>query len=198
MSVDLTQLKSMQLPDLIKQAETCGANVARQRKQDIIFSILKTMAKQDNAIHCDGVLEIMSEGFGFLRSINGSYLANACDIYVSPNQIKRFYLKTGDTISGTVRPPKDNERYFALLKVEEINFNKPEQSRQKVDFENLTPLFPNKRLQLERESQSSENITPRIMDLIAPIGKGQRSLIVAPPKAGKTMMLQNAPEANKA
>ena len=165
--------------------------MARSRKQDIIFAILKTHARNGEAIYGDGVLEILPDGFGFLRSSEGSYLAGPDDIYVSPSQIRRFNLKTGDSIAGTIRPPKDSERYFALLKVNEINFDTPDRSRHKLIFENLTPLFPTKQLRLELGNGTTEDLTGRIIDLIAPIGKGQRSIIVAPPKAGKTVLLQS-------
>ena len=161
------------------------------RKQDIIFAILKTHARTGEAIYGDGVLEILPDGFGFLRSSEGSYLAGPDDIYVSPSQIRRFNLKTGDSIAGTIRPPKDSERYFALLKVNEINFDTPDRSRHKLIFENLTPLFPTQQLRLELGNGTTEDLTGRIIDLIAPIGKGQRSIIVAPPKAGKTVLLQS-------
>jgi len=166
-------------------------NLSRTRKQDIIFSILKKHAKNGEDIHGDGVLEILQDGFGFLRSADCSYLAGPDDIYVSPSQIRRFNLRTGDTIDGKIRPPKDGERYFALLKVSEVNFAKPETSKQKILFENLTPLFPTKRLKLEVGNGSTEDLSARIIDLTAPIGKGQRGLIVSPPKAGKTLILQN-------
>jgi len=163
---------------------------ARSRKQDVIFSILKSLARNGDDISGDGVLEILQDGFGFLRSADSSYLAGPDDIYVSPSQIRRFNLRTGDTVSGKIRPPKEGERYFALLKVSEINFESPEHSKNKVLFENLTPLFANKRLKLERGNGATEDVTPRIIDLAAPIGRGQRGLIVAPPKSGKTVMLQ--------
>jgi transcription termination factor Rho len=173
-------------------AESMGIeNIARQRKQDVIFSILKAHAKSGEDIYGDGVLEILQDGFGFLRSAEGSYLAGPDDIYVSPSQIRRFNLRTGDSISGLIRPPKDGERYFALLKVGEINFDSPESARHKLLFENLTPLHPTKRLKLERGNGSTEDMTARVIDLTAPLGKGQRGLIVSPPKAGKTMLLQN-------
>jgi transcription termination factor Rho len=165
--------------------------MARSRKQDIIFSLLKAHARKGEDIYGDGVLEILQDGFGFLRSADGSYLAGPDDIYISPAQIRRFNLRTGDSISGLIRPPKDGERYFALLKVGEINFDSPENARNKVLFENLTPLHPTKRLKLERGNGSTEDLTARAIDLCAPIGKGQRGLIVSPPKAGKTMLLQN-------
>jgi transcription termination factor Rho len=166
-------------------------NLARSRKQDIIFALLKKHAKSGEDIHGNGVLEILPDGFGFLRSAGASYLAGPDDIYVSPSQIRRFNLRTGDGISGRIRPPKDGERYFALLKVDEINLEAPENARNKILFENLTPLFPDQRLSLESGNGSTEDITGRIIDLVSPIGKGQRGLIVAPPKAGKTIMMQN-------
>jgi transcription termination factor Rho len=166
-------------------------NLARSRKQDIIFSILKAHAQKGENIFGEGVLEILQDGFGFLRSSDSSYLAGPDDIYVSPSQIRRFNLRTGDTVSGLIRPPKDGERYFALLKVGEINHDAPENAKSKVLFENLTPLFPKRRLKLEQGNGSTEDLTARIIDMVAPIGKGQRGLIVSPPKAGKTMLLQN-------
>ena len=166
-------------------------NLARSRKQDIIFAMLKRHAKSGEDIYGEGVLEILPDGFGFLRSAGASYLAGADDIYVSPSQIRRFNLRTGDRIAGKIRPPKDGERYFAMLKVDEINFDAPENARNKILFENLTPLFPDEQLALESGNGSTEDLTGRIIDLVAPIGKGQRGLIVAPPKAGKTIMMQN-------
>ena len=190
--MNLTDLKSKSINELLTIATDMGMdNLARSRKQDVIFSILKRHAKSGEDIYGDGVLEILQDGFGFLRSAEGSYLAGPDDIYVSPSQIRRFNLRTGDSIAGKIRPPKDQERYFALLKVNEINFDKPENSRHKVLFENLTPLFPQDRLPLETGNGSTEDLTGRIIDLTAPIGKGQRGLIVAPPKAGKTLMLQH-------
>ncbi len=190
--MNLTDLKTKSTQELLEIANEIGLdNVARSRKQDIIFSILKRHAKSGEDIHGDGVLEILQDGFGFLRSSDCSYLAGPDDIYVSPSQIRRFNLRTGDTISGKIRPPKEGERYFALLKVSDVNFTGPEQSKNKVLFENLTPLFPNKRLMLESGNGSTEDLTGRIIDLCAPIGKGQRGLVVAPPKVGKTLMLQN-------
>jgi transcription termination factor Rho len=190
--MNLTELKEKPINELVEMAEAMGIeNVARSRKQDIIFSLLKRHAKGGEDISGDGVLEILSDGFGFLRSGDSSYLAGPDDIYVSPSQIRRFNLRTGDTISGKIRPPKDGERYFALLKVSDINFSGPDTTRQKVLFENLTPLFPQERLKLERGDGSSQDLSGRIMDLVAPIGKGQRGLIVSPPKAGKTLILQN-------
>ena len=188
----LTELKKKSVPELLKIAEEIGLdNLARSRKQDVIFSILKRHARSGEDIYGDGVLEILQDGFGFLRSADSSYLAGPDDIYVSPSQIRRFNLRTGDSISGKIRPPKEGERYFALLKVNEINFDQPENARNKILFENLTPLFPQKRLVMEMGNGATEDLTGRIIDLVAPIGKGQRGLIVSPPKAGKTLMLQN-------
>jgi len=189
--MNLTDLKAKPIEELISIAREVGLeSMARSRKQDIIFNILKRHAKSGEDIYGDGVLEILQDGFGFLRSADSSYLAGPDDIYVSPSQIRRFNLRTGDTISGKIRPPKEGERYFALLKVNEINFDKPESSRNKILFENLTPLFPDERLILEAGNGSTEDLTGRVIDLIAPVGKGQRGLIVAPPKAGKTLMMQ--------
>ncbi len=191
-NMNLSELKKNPVPELIKIASGMGIDsLSRSRKQDIIFSILKSHAKSGEDIYGDGVLEILQDGFGFLRSADSSYLAGPDDIYVSPSQIRRFSLRTGDTVAGKIRPPKDGERYFALLKVNEINFDAPENSKHKVLFENLTPLHPTERLQLEVGNGSSEDMTARIIDLTAPIGKGQRGLIVSPPKAGKTMMLHD-------
>ena len=190
--MNLSELKLKPASELVEIAQTIGAEgTARSRKQDIIFSILKAHAKKGEDIFGSGVLEILQDGFGFLRSADSSYLAGPDDIYVSPSQIRRFSLRTGDTVDGKIRPPKDSERYFALLKVGTINYEKPENARHKVAFENLTPLHPNERLILERGNGSTEDITARIIDLVSPIGKGQRGLIVSPPKAGKTMLLQN-------
>ncbi len=194
--MNLTELKKKSIAELLTIAKEMGLdNMARSRKQDIIFAILKTHARNGEAIYGDGVLEVLPDGFGFLRSSEGSYLAGPDDIYVSPSQIRRFSLKTGDSIAGTIRPPKDSERYFALLKVGEINFDTPDRSRHKLIFENLTPLFPTEHLKLESGNGTSEDLTGRIIDLIAPIGKGQRSIIVAPPKAGKTVLLQTIAQA---
>ncbi len=191
-TMNLTELKEKPINELVEMAEAMGIeNVARSRKQDIIFALLKRHAKGGENISGDGVLEILSDGFGFLRSADSSYLAGPDDIYVSPSQIRRFNLRTGDTITGMIRPPKDGERYFALLKVSDINLSGPDTTRQKALFENLTPLFPQERLKLERGDGSSQDLSGRIMDLVAPIGKGQRGLIVSPPKAGKTLILQN-------
>ncbi|WP_028305238.1 transcription termination factor Rho [Oceanospirillum maris] len=190
--MNLTELKQKSVPELIDLAQEMGVdNVARSRKQDIIFAILKRHAKSGEDIYGDGVLEILQDGFGFLRSADSSYLAGPDDIYVSPSQIRRFNMRKGDHIAGKIRPPKDGERYFALLKVNEINFDKPENSKHKILFENLTPLFPDDRLIMEIGNGSTEDLTARVIDLVAPIGKGQRGLIVSPPKAGKTLMLQN-------
>ena len=190
--MNLTELKQKSAAELVAMAQEMKVEgMARSRKQDIIFAILKAHAKGGEDIYGDGVLEILQDGFGFLRSADSSYLAGPDDIYVSPSQIRRFSLRTGDTISGKIRPPKDGERYFALLKVQEINFDKPENAKNKVLFENLTPLHPDERLTLEVGNGSSEDITARVIDMVSPIGKGQRGLIVSPPKAGKTMMLMN-------
>jgi len=189
--MNLSDLKLKSVPELLDIANEMNLeNVSRTRKQDMIFAILKHHAKSGEDIYGDGVLEILQDGFGFLRSANSSYLAGPDDIYVSPSQIRRFNLRKGDKITGKIRPPKDNERYFALLKVNEINDDKPENAKGKVLFENLTPLFPQERLILEVGNGSTEDLSSRVLDLVAPIGKGQRGLIVAPPKAGKTMLLQ--------
>ena len=194
--LSLTELKTKSTQELIDMAADMSIeNVARSRKQDIIFSILKRHAKSGEDIYGDGVLEILSDGFGFLRSADSSFLAGPDDIYVSPSQIRRFNLRTGDTVTGMIRPPKDSERYFALLKVSEVNFESPETAKAKILFENLTPLFPDERLTLEKGNGSSEDLTGRIIDLCAPTGKGQRGLLVAPPKAGKTIMMQSMAQA---
>lgn len=194
--MNLTELKKQSPSELMQIAQDIGLeNISRSRKQDLVFSILKAHAKKGEDISGDGVLEILQDGFGFLRSSDSSYLAGPDDIYVSPSQIRRFSLRTGDTVSGLIRPPKEGERYFALLKVDQINFEAPENCRDKVPFENLTPLFPQQRIAMERGNGSTEDLTARVIDLAAPIGKGQRALIVSPPKAGKTMMLQNIAQA---
>ena len=190
--MNLTELKQKPVAELVQTAHDMGLeNVSRTRKQDIILAILKKHAKNGEDISGDGVLEILQDGFGFLRSADSSYLAGPDDIYVSPSQIRRFNLRTGDTVAGKIRPPKDGERYFALLKVHEINFSSSENSKNKILFENLTPLFPQDRLTLQVGNGSTEDLSARIIDLVAPIGKGQRGLIVSPPKAGKTLILQN-------
>ena len=188
----LSDLKHLHVSQLVEMAignEIDGAN--RLRKQDLIFALLKNQAKKGESIYGDGTLEVLPDGFGFLRSPDTSYLAGPDDIYVSPSQIRRFNLHTGDTIEGEIRTPKEGERYFALVKVDRINSEAPEKSKHKILFENLTPLHPTRRLELERDIKSEENITGRVIDLIAPIGKGQRGLLVAPPKSGKTVMLQH-------
>jgi len=191
--INLTELKRKNPIQLLEFAESLGIQegVARQRRQDVIFNILKAHARSGGGIWAEGVLEILQDGFGFLRSADESYLAGPDDIYVSPSQIRRFNLRTGDYITGRVRHPKEGERYFALLKVDDINGDPPEASKNKMLFENLTPLFPRKAFHLERGNGSTEDITARILDLVAPIGRGQRGLIVSQPKSGKTMMLQN-------
>ena len=191
-AMKLADLKNRPASQLVELAHSMGLeSLARSRKQDIIFSILKAHAKKGENIYGEGVLEILQDGFGFLRSSDSSYLAGPDDIYVSPSQIRRLNLRTGDTVSGLIRPPKDNERYFAMLRVGEINRDAPENARNKVLFENLTPLFPTDRLKLEQGNGSTEDLTARVIDMVAPIGAGQRGLIVSPPKAGKTMLLQN-------
>jgi transcription termination factor Rho len=185
---ELKQLHVSALIDMATQNEVDGAN--RMRKQELIFALLKNRAKKGEAIYGDGTLEVLPDGFGFLRSPDTSYLASTDDIYVSPSQIRRFNLHTGDTIEGEIRTPKDGERYFALVKVDKVNAEPPEASKHKILFENLTPLHPDELLRLEREIKAEENVTSRIIDIIAPIGKGQRGLIVSPPKAGKTVLMQ--------
>jgi transcription termination factor Rho len=190
--MNLTALKSTPVAELVAMAQEARLEgAARQRKEEIIFALLKAHARKGEDIFGEGVLELLPDGYGFLRSNTNSYLASLDDIYVSPSQIRRFGLRTGDTISGKIRPPKDGERYFALLKIDQLNFEPLEAARNKILFENLTPLFADERFTLERGNGTTEDITPRIIDLVAPIGKGQRGLIVSPPKAGKTMMLQS-------
>jgi len=190
--MNLSELKQSPVEDLVNLAEELGVeNAAHSKRQDVIFSILKKKAKEGDDIEGGGVLEILQDGFGFLRSPDSSYLAGPDDIYVSPSQIRRFTLRTGDTVQGKIRAPKDGERYFALLKVDEINFEEADKSKNKVSFENLTPLFPDQRMLLESGSGSTEDLSARVIDLTAPTGKGQRSLIVSPPKAGKTLLLQS-------
>ena len=195
--INLTELKRKNSIQLLEFAESLGIRegVARQRRQDVVFNILKAHARSGGGIWAEGVLEILQDGFGFLRSADESYLAGPDDIYISPSQIRRFNLRTGDYITGRVRHPKEGERYFALLRLDDINGDPPEASKNKLLFENLTPLFPRKAFKLERGNGSSEDITGRILDLVAPIGRGQRGLIVSQPKSGKTMMLQNIAQA---
>ncbi|MDR3015855.1 MAG: transcription termination factor Rho [Delftia acidovorans] len=188
----LNELKALHVSEVLKQAEALEIeNVGRMRKQELMFAIIKKRAKAGEQVFADGVLEILPDGFGFLRSPDTSYTASTDDIYISPSQVRRFNLHTGDMIEGEVRTPKDGERYFALTKLDSVNGGSPEQNKHKVLFENLTPLFPTQQLRLEREIKGEENITGRIIDIIAPIGLGQRALIVAPPKSGKTMMMQS-------
>jgi transcription termination factor Rho len=190
--MQLSELKTLHVSELLEKATTSGVDGAnRMRKQDLIFAMLKHQAKKGESIFGDGTLEVLPDGFGFLRSPDTSYLASTDDIYVSPSQIRRFNLHTGDSIEGEIRTPKDGERYFALVKVDKVNGEAPEAAKHKILFENLTPLHPDKAFKLEREIKAEENITGRIIDIIAPIGKGQRGLIVSPPKAGKTVMLQH-------
>jgi transcription termination factor Rho len=191
MSLSLTELKDKSPTELAEVARSLSLDhVSRLRRQDQIFAILKSQAKRGEKIKGGGVVEILQDGFGFLRSASSSYLAGPDDVYVSPSQIRRFGLRTGDTISGLIRPPKDSERYFALLKVESINFQLPEEAKRKILFENLTPLHPDERMRLEQENGSTEDLTGRVIDMVSPIGKGQRGLLVSAPKTGKTVMLQ--------
>ena len=188
----LSDLKHLPVAEIVDLAIADKIeNTGRMRKQDLIFAILKNKAKNGETLAGDGTLEVLQDGFGFLRSPEASYLAGPDDIYVSPSQIRRFNLHTGDTIEGEIRTPKDSERYFALVKVDKVNNDAPENTKNKILFENLTPLFPTEPLTLERETGGEENNTSRVIDMIAPIGKGQRGLIVASPKSGKTVMLQN-------
>ncbi len=188
----LNELKALHVSEVLKQAEELDIeNTGRMRKQELMFAIIKKRAKAGEQIFADGVLEILPDGFGFLRSPDTSYTASTDDIYISPSQVRRFNLHTGDMIEGEVRTPKDGERYFALTKLDKVNDGPPEQNKHKVMFENLTPLFPKEHMRLERDIKSDENITGRIIDIIAPIGRGQRALIVAPPKSGKTVMMQH-------
>tara|TARA_Y100000389_G_scaffold204855_1_gene260201 strand:- start:737 stop:1993 length:1257 start_codon:yes stop_codon:yes gene_type:complete len=190
--MNLTELKQKPVQELVKIAEGMGAdNVGRLRKQDVIFTILKSHSSSGEDISGGGVLEILQDGFGFLRSADSSYLAGPDDIYVSPSQIRKFSLRTGDTIQGKIRPPKESERYFALLKIDTINSDTSSSTKNKILFENLTPLHANQRLRLEQGNGSSEDISARLIDIASPIGKGQRGLVISPPKAGKTIMLQN-------
>ena len=188
----LNELKALHVSEVLKQAEALDIeNGGRMRKQELMFAIIKKRAKAGEQVFADGVLEILPDGFGFLRSPDTSFTASTDDIYISPSQVRRFNLHTGDMIEGEVRTPKDGERYFALTKLDKVNGGPPEQNKHKVMFENLTPLFPKEQMRLERDIKSEENITGRIIDIIAPIGRGQRALIVAPPKSGKTVMMQH-------
>ncbi|ABE44187.1 MULTISPECIES: transcription termination factor Rho [unclassified Polaromonas] len=188
----LNELKALHVSEVLKQAEALEIeNVGRMRKQELMFAIIKKRAKTGETIVADGVLEVLPDGFGFLRAPDSSYTASTDDIYISPSQIRRFNLHTGDMIEGEVRTPKDGERYFALNKLDKVNDGAPEDNKHKVMFENLTPLFPREQFKLERDIKAEENLTSRIIDIIAPIGKGQRALLVAPPKSGKTVMMQN-------
>ena len=188
----LNELKALHVSELLKQAEALEIeNTGRMRKQELMFAIIKKRAKAGEQVFADGVLEILPDGFGFLRSPDSSYTASTDDIYISPSQVRRFNLHTGDMIEGEVRIPKDGERYFALTKLDKVNDDLPENNKHKVMFENLTPLFPKEQMRLERDIKGEENITSRVIDIIAPIGKGQRALIVAQPKSGKTVMMQH-------
>jgi len=188
----LNELKALHVSEVLKQAEALEIeNTGRMRKQELMFAIIKKRARAGEQVFADGVLEILPDGFGFLRSPDTSYTASTDDIYISPSQVRRFNLHTGDMIEGEVRIPKDGERYFALTKLDKVNGDLPENNKHKIMFENLTPLFPNIQMRLERDIKSDENITSRVIDIIAPIGKGQRALIVAQPKSGKTVMMQH-------
>ncbi len=193
----LNELKSKNPSDLLSYAESLDIeNASNLRKQDMMFACLKKLADNDVSIYGVGVLEVLADGFGFLRSVDSNYLAGPDDIYVSPSQVKKFGLRTGDTVEGEIRSPKDGERYFALLKIESVNFEKPDNVRQRINFDNLTPLYPDEKINFEIEhNPENKDFTPRIIDLISPVGKGQRSLIVAPPRTGKTMMLQSIAKA---
>jgi transcription termination factor Rho len=188
----LQELKNKTATDLLAFAESVSVeNASVMRKQELMFAILKNLAAQEVEIIGEGVVELLQDGFGFMRSANANYLPGPDDIYISPSQIRRFSLKTGDTVEGPIRSPKEGERYFALLKVNTINFEDPEKIRHKVHFDNLTPLYPNERFKMEVDNSTSKDMSPRVIDLVAPIGKGQRGLIVAPPRTGKTVLLQN-------
>ena len=193
--MNLQELKQKNPAELISEAEKLGIeNPSTLRKQEILFAILKKLAEKNEQITATGVLEVLQDGFGFLRAIESNYLPGPDDIYVSPSQIRRFGLRTGDTVEGPVRAPKEGERYFALLQVSKINFEEPEKARHKIAFDNLTPLYPDKQLVMEVETtkvEKKQDLTPRLIDLVSPIGKGQRSIIISPPKAGKTMILQS-------
>jgi transcription termination factor Rho len=190
--LNIAELKRKSASELLDIAVDMGLeNIARARKQDIVFHLLRAAARRGEQLYAEGVMEIMQDGYGFLRTADSSYLAGPDDVYISPSQIRRFSLRTGDSVAGRVRSPKDNERYFALLKVDTINFEPPEVSRRKVSFENLTPLFADERFVMERGNGTTEDITARVIDIVAPFGRGQRGLIVSPPKAGKTVLMQN-------
>ena len=190
--MQLQELKKKSPAELLTYAEELKIeNASTLRRQDMMFAILKQLAENDTAIYGDGVLEILQDGFGFLRSPEANYLPGPDDIYVSPSQMRRFGLRTGDTVEGQIRSPKDGERYFALLKVNTINFEPPDNVRHRINFDNLTPLYPDERLHLEMKDPTKKDFTTRVIDLISPLGKGQRALIVAPPRTGKTVMLQN-------
>jgi transcription termination factor Rho len=190
--MNLQELKRKTPAELLAFAEELQIeNASSLRKQDMLFAILKQLAENDVPISGDGVLEVLSDGFGFLRSAEANYLAGPDDIYVSPSQVRRFGLRTGDTVEGQIRSPRDGERYFALLKVNGINFDEPDRLRQRINFDNLTPLYPEEKLQLEFDDPARKDLTTRVIDLITPLGKGQRAIIVSPPRAGKTVMLQN-------
>ncbi len=190
--MNLQELKRKSPAELLTFAEELHIeNASALRKQDMMFAILKQLAENDVAIYGDGVLEILQDGFGFLRSPEANYLPGPDDIYVSPTQVRRFSLRTGDTVEGQIRSPKDGERYFALIKVNKINFDDPEKVRHRINFDNLTPLYPEEKLKLELEDPTKKDLTTRVIDLITPLGKGQRALIVSPPRTGKTVMLQN-------
>jgi len=190
--MNLQELKRKTPPELLAFAEELQVeNASSLRKQDMMFAILKTLADKDQAIYGDGVLEVLQDGFGFLRSPEANYLPGPDDIYVSPSQVRRFGLRTGDTVEGEIRSPKDGERYFALLKVNKINFDEPDKLRHRINFDNLTPLYPDEKLQLEIEDPTRKDLTTRVIDLVTPLGKGQRALIVSPPRTGKTVMMQN-------
>ncbi len=194
--MNLKELKAKSPADLLAYAEGLEIeNASTLRKQDMLFAILKRLAENDVAIFGDGVIEVLQDGFGFLRSPEANYLPGPDDIYVSPSQVRRFSLRTGDTVEGQIRSPKEGERYFALLKVNEINFEDPDAVRHRINFDNLTPLYPDERLKMEIEDEAVKDRTSRVIDLISPIGKGQRALIVAPPRTGKTVMLQNIAQA---
>ncbi len=190
--MNLQELKAKSPAELLHFAEELHIeNASSLRKQDMMFAILKQLADNDQAIYGDGVLEVLQDGFGFLRSPQANYLPGPDDIYVSPSQVRRFGLRTGDTVEGQIRSPKEGERYFALLKVNEINFDEPDKVRHRINFDNLTPLYPEEKLKLELDDPTRKDLTPRVIDLITPLGKGQRALIVSPPRTGKTVMLQN-------